>query len=47
MVNSIDSSLPEAADRPWHSRACDDVLSALSATQDGLSTEEAGKRLTP
>ena len=45
MVNSIDSGLPEAADRPWHSRACDDVLSALSATQDGLSTEEAGKRL--
>ena len=45
MVNSLDSGSLEAADRPWHSRACDDVLSALSATRDGLSTEEAGKRL--
>ena len=45
MVNSLDSGLPVAADRPWHSRASDDVLSALSATKDGLSTEEAGKRL--
>ena len=45
MVNSIDNGSLEAADRPWHSRASDDVLSALSATKDGLSTEEAGKRL--
>ncbi len=45
MVPPLDRGLPEAADRPWHSRAPEDVLSALSATKDGLSTEEAGKRL--
>ena len=45
MVNSLDSGSLEAANRPWHSRASDDVLSALSATRDGLSPEEAVKRL--
>jgi len=45
MVDSLEAGPPEAADRPWHSRASDDVLSALSATKDGLSTEEAGTRL--
>ena len=45
MVSSIDSRQPPAADRPWHSRDCDDVLCALSATKEGLSSAEAGKRL--
>ena len=45
MVNSLDSGSLEAANPPWHTRAPDDVLSALSATRDGLSTDEAQKRL--
>ena len=45
MVNSLDSGLLEAANLPWHSRASDDVLSALSATREGLTTDEARKRL--
>ncbi len=45
MVNSVGSGPLQTANRPWHSRACDDVLSALAATKDGLSTDEARKRL--
>lgn len=30
---------------PWHSRTCEDVLSALGATREGLRTEDARSRL--
>lgn len=46
MVYSIDKVAQEAAHRPWHTLASDDVLSALSATRDGLTTAEAQRRLT-
>jgi Ca2+-transporting ATPase len=45
VVNSLDRGSLEAAKRPWHTRASDDVLSALSATREGLTTDEARKRL--
>ena len=45
MVSSQDSGSLEAAARQWHSRPTDDVLFALGATREGLSTDEARKRL--
>jgi hypothetical protein len=45
VVLSLDKGSLEAAYRPWHAHAPDDVLSALSATRDGLTTDEAQKRL--
>jgi len=45
VVLSLDKGSLEAANRPWHAHAPDDVLSALSATRDGLTTDEAQKRL--
>jgi len=45
VVYSLDTGSQEAANRPWHARAPDDVLSALSATREGLTTDEAQKRL--
>jgi len=45
VAHSIDKGSLEAAHRPWHTQASDDVLSALSVTQDGLTTDEAQKRL--
>ena len=45
MVSSQDSGSLEAAARQWHSRPTDEVLFALGATREGLSTDEARKRL--
>jgi len=45
VVLSPDKGSQDAANRPWHTLAPDDVLSALSATRDGLITDEARKRL--
>ncbi len=45
MVYSIDKVSPEVTNRPCHARASDDVLSALSATREGLTDDEARKRL--
>jgi Ca2+-transporting ATPase len=45
VVHSLDKGSLEAANRPWHTQASDDVLSALSVTQDGLTADEAQKRL--
>ncbi|MGA8393143.1 MAG: HAD-IC family P-type ATPase, partial [Burkholderiaceae bacterium] len=45
MVLSLDKGSQEAANPPWHTQAPDHVLSALSATRDGLTTDEAQKRL--
>ncbi len=45
MVRSPDNGPQEVANRPWHTQASDVVLSALSATRDGLTTDEAQKRL--
>ncbi|HEX5817830.1 MAG TPA: HAD-IC family P-type ATPase, partial [Gemmatimonadales bacterium] len=45
MAPSLDNGSQEAANRPWHTQAPDDVLSALNATREGLTTDEAQRRL--
>lgn len=45
MVYPIDKGSQEAANRPWHVQAPEDVMSALGATRDGLTTDQAQKRL--
>jgi len=45
MAHAPESGLPEAVDRPWHALAADAALAALRATRDGLSTDEASRRL--
>jgi Ca2+-transporting ATPase len=46
VVFPVDEGSQDAANRPWHTRAADDVLSTLSATRDGLTTDEAQRRLS-
>ena len=45
MIHSIDRDSHEAVTRPWHALDPDAALTALGATRDGLTTEEARKRL--
>jgi len=42
---SIENGQNEPTRRDWHARTCAEVLSALAASRDGLSADEARKRL--
>ena len=47
VVHSIDNGPAQAAKRPWHALASDDVLSALNATRDDWRHRRGQKRLVP